>query len=557
MKLNELEDNLFFQNFDEFNNFNSNEVFFSPSAYSPVQLNQNQNFNNPEINQINIDPFEINPFNINTNETNYLSPQIMHYSPMPQYKIKDPFLNTQFFFNDNNIGNSNLDINSQSSNNQIMNSQLISKIMLQFREKLSPLLKKFLMDFATKLINDEPIQLAVIDLDKTSIIDYDMGCYSFPLGTDNFKYKVYNLFDDLKSIARILKLAVIIQNKLNQLMPCTKRELYYENVDLFKSTAIIDSNESDLCSILGICRFDLPIFPSAKGLFCGNITLVNKFGNRLNINNSNMNSKINLINYEYLIDEFYLDDITKKNIDFIQNNINNNICQKYFVLIVEKETLFFNLVGNYQFYNKFPNAIIITGKGYPDYITKIFIKKLSNQLNNVPFIYFGDHDPHGFEIYLNYVFGSTQSCKENGYMCMGNINWIGLSHENIETILKFGLINNELMKDMCENCDNNIIVDNKDFIKDETDDHESQSGLIKLDNKDKIKIKNILKREYFNNDEKWINSNNPNSEKILTNLSIIKNELVQMENSDYKAEGEYLVSKYFSDFLYLVEQSII
>ena len=259
------------------------------------------------------------------------------------------------------------------------------------------------------------VGIGVIDLDKTSIIDYDTGCYSFPLGTDNFKYKVYNLFDNLKSIARILKLSVIIQNKLNQLMPCTKRELYYENVDLFKSTAIIDSNENDLCSILGICRFDLPIFPSAKGLFCGNITLVNKFGNRLNINNSSMNSKINLINYEYLIDEFYLDDISKKNIDFIQNNINivgNNLCQKYFVLIVEKETLFFNLVGNYQFYNKFPNAIIITGKGYPDYITKIFIKKLSNQLNNVPFIYFGDHDPHGFEIYLNYVFGSTQSCKE-------------------------------------------------------------------------------------------------------------------------------------------------
>ena len=144
---------------------------------------------------------------------------------------------------------------------------------------------------------------------------------------------------------------------------------------------------------------------------------------------------------------------------------------------------------------------------------------------------------------------------------MGNLKWIGLSHENIETILKFGLINNELMKDMCENGNNNIInneiINDKDFIEDENENQESQSGLIKLNNKDKTKIKNILKREYFNNDEKWINSNNPNSEKILTNLTIIKNELIQMQNYDYKAEGEYLVSKYFSDFLYLVEQSII
>ena len=551
-------ENIIFPNFEDFNNINSNEVFFSPSAYSPIQYNQNNN-NNLFINQ-NINPYikssQLLPYYQNTNETNYSSPQLITFSQIPQNNSnKYPFSNAQFSFNE--FDESNIFNNPQSNINQISNSPLISKIMLQFREKLYPLLKKFFMDFAKKLINDEPIQIAVIDLDKTSTIDYDIGCYSFPLGTDKFKYKIYNLFDNLKSIARILKLAVIIQNKLNQLRPCTKRELYYENVELFKSTDIIDSNESDLCSILGICRFDLPIFPSAKGLFCGNITLVNKYGNRLNINNTTMNSKINLINYEYLIEEFFIDDNTRYSINFFQSNC-NNICQKYFVLIVEKETLFFNLVGNYQFYSKFPNAIVITGKGYPDYITKIFIKRLSEQLNNIPFIYFGDHDPHGLEIYLNYLFGSTQSCKENSYMCIGNLKWVGLSHENIEMILKFGLINKEMMKEISDNGDNDIVINDKDFVDDEENIKEGQtSGLIKLDNKDKIKIKNILKREFFNNDEKWINSNNPNNEKILTNLAIIKNELIQMENFDYKAEGEYLVSKYFSDFLYLVEQSII
>ena len=143
-------------------------------------------------------------------------------------------------------------------------------------------------------------------------------------------------------------------------------------------------------------------------------------------------------------------------------------------------------------------------------------------------------------------------------MCIGNLKWVGLSHENIEMILKFGLINKEMMKEISDNGDNDIVINDKDFVDDEENIKEGQtSGLIKLDNKDKIKIKNILKREFFNNDEKWINSNNPNSEKILTNLAIIKNELIQMENFDYKAEGEYLVSKYFSDFLYLIEQSII
>ena len=309
--MNIFKENLIIPNFDEFNNFNSNEVFLSQSAFSPGPYNpNNQNDCNFLINQ---GTSNLYPYNSNAKETNFSSPQLT-----PFYQI--PY---------NTFDEQNIFINSSTNNTQISNSPLISQIMLQFREKLYPLLKKFFMDFAKKLINDEPIQIAVIDLDKTSIIDYDIGCYSFPLG----------------------------------LRPCTKRELYYENVDLFKSTDIIDTNESDLCSILGICRFDLPIFPSAKGLFCGNITLINKNGNRLNINNSNMNNKINLINYEYLIEDFFIDENTKNNINFFQNiniNINNNnFCQKYFVLIVEKETLFFNLVGNYQFYSKFPNAIII------------------------------------------------------------------------------------------------------------------------------------------------------------------------------------------------------
>ena len=67
-------------------------------------------------------------------------------------------------------------------------------------------------------------------------------------------------------------------------------------------------------------------------------------------------------------------------------------------------------------------------------------------------------------------------------MCIGNLKWIGLAHENIDAILKFDLINNEIMKDMCENGDNNVIVNDKDFIKDEEGHQESHSGLIKLDN---------------------------------------------------------------------------
>ena len=563
---NNLKDNLFFQGIFDINNINE---YFS---LSQELLKLEPNDNNPFFNDQIISPSnQLNSLNeINGNPLNFTQNQYIPYSHYPFINAENSNLLTVFhsqnqlytIYNRDNNPKTMYENNSSSS---------ISPLMIEFQSKLYPLLKKFFIDFANKLINDEPIQIAVIDLEKTSSLDYDLGYYSLPLDIDKFKYKIYNLFDNLRTITRILKLSIIIHHKLSKLMPCTKRELYYENVDLFKSTDIIDSTESDLCSILGICRFDLPVFPSAKGLFCGNITLVNKYGHKLNINTSYMNNKINLINYEYLIEDFDLDDYTKNNINLIQNNskyIGNNdegkisrnnindISNKYFVLIIEKETLFFNLIGNYKFFKKFPNSIIITGKGYPDYITKVFIKKLYNLVNNIPFIYFGDHDPHGFEIYLNYIFGSVQSSKENNFMSLGNIKWIGLSHENIEAILKFGLINNEIKKEMYEDGVNNAIISNNEYLNNENLNQEIESGLIKLDNKDILKIENMLKREYFNLDEKWIKSTNIFSEKIMTNLKIIQNELILMKNFEHKAEGEYLVSKYFNDFLFLIEEAI-
>ena len=49
-------------------------------------------------------------------------------------------------------------------------------------------------------------------------------------------------------------------------------------------------------------------------------------------------------------------------------------------------------------------------------------------------LYFGDCDPFGIDIYLNYLFGSKSSSRENDIMSINNLNWIGLSHEMITQI---------------------------------------------------------------------------------------------------------------------------
>lgn len=383
-------------------------------------------------------------------------------------------------------------------------------------QQLKHKLEIFFLMLTTHLQNKTPLTIAVIDLDKTSKYNFDKGYYSLPDESEYFHYTEYTLSSHSHKIAQLLKLSSILYYKLLNLTSSTKRELYYHNVDLFKSIDNIDTTISDLCSVLIIDRLTLPIFPSAKGLFCGNITLYNSQGNIMNITNSNITQhKINLITYEYINECFY-----------INNNINTyTLNNGYFILVVEKETLFFNLIENHLFYMKFPNAIVVTGKGFPDLITKVFIKKLYKLLNcNVPLFYFGDSDPHGFEIFLNYFCGSKGMSRENEFACLNEMQWIGLSREVIMKVNKEG--------------------------------NENVNGLIKLNTKEINKIKGMMQREYFDL-RNWEMSVNENKENVIRNLTVIYEELKMMMDNGFKAEGEFLLSQGGEVFVDVVMENII
>lgn len=380
------------------------------------------------------------------------------------------------------------------------------------KQNLLQKLETFFTMLTDSLNNNEKLYIMIVDLDKTSMFNFDNGYYSLPEDTNNFKYMEYTMFNNSNKIAQLLKVASILYDKCMKMSSSTKRELYYTDVELFKSTENIDSIINDLCSILVINRFELPIFPSAKGLFCGNLSLYNEKGNQLNIKSTSYSfNKINLITYEYLTENFSVQ---------IDNNIN------VFVLIVEKETLFFNLIENTDFISSFPNVILITGKGYPDYMTKVFIKKLYEQIKHrmIPFFYFGDNDPHGIEIFLNYLYGSKQSSRENESIAINCIKWIGLTNETIEKV-----------------SDSKMIIDSDA-------NNENVTGLIKLSPKDIKKIQTLKQREYFNIDN-WVPSMNIYKDNLVSNMSILLNELNEMESRGYKAEGEFVLSKYSDLFI--------
>jgi len=442
-----------------------------------------------------------------------------NYQFCSQNLISQPLSQCQSFFQSQNYSFTQPYLNQTQAQTQIYLYPQINKIYIsKMRERLKIKIEKFFILVTEKLLKNELLELSVIDLEKTSKFNFDEGYYILPEDTNNYYYSKLILYYNSSKIAKIFKLMSIIYQKICNLSSSTKRELYYNNVELFKSVENINNILNDICSLLIINRFDLPIFPSAKGLFCGNINIKNEYGIQLNITNNNYN-KINLITYEYLTDDFKIDD--------------NNFNKPLFILIVEKETLFFNLIENNFFTQIFKNILLITGKGYPDYLTKIFIKKIYNLYPDIPFLYFGDHDPNGIEIYLNYLFGSKKSSRENEFMSLNNLKWIGLNEEMINNII------------YSEEMNNNNIQKSKE-----------QFGLIKMDNKDLDKIKSLLSKEYFNLDL-WIPSINPFKDFLTKNLSIIYYELNQMLISGYKTEGDFLISKYCQVFIENIKANLI
>ena len=388
------------------------------------------------------------------------------------------------------------------------------------RENLKINCELFINQVLNKFLQNEKFEIFILDLEKNSTFDFNLGYYHLlndvvsnkQVSKDSNserKYLKYDIYNNSDKIAKILRICSIIYSKTTKNSTTTKRELYYNDVELFKNTGCIDKILQDICHLFDISRFDLTVFPANKGLFAGNIKIYDSEMN--NINNCSTFEKINIISYDY-----YLEEIS------VESNAE-------FILVVEKESIFFNLLNNKHFIESFPYCILITGKGYPDYMTKYFLNRVYNILKirgGIKFYYFGDFDPHGMEIYLNYMFGCKSSSRDNVLMSVNEMNWVGLGYRDILEVIK-------------SEGDNSV-------------------SLIKIDERDIKKIENMIEREIFDFDA-WNNSlmNFNTKTSILKNLHRIKYELLNIKENGFKTEGEAIISKYMEFFVHILKSNLI
>ena len=104
-----------------------------------------------------------------------------------------------------------------------------------------------------------------------------------------------------------------------------------------------------------------------------------------------------------------------------------------FILLVEKDAAFMRLAED-RFYEKYPCAII-TAKGQPDVGTRLFLKKVSEELD-IPVLALMDSDPYGLKILSVYTSGSHNMAYDSLNLTTPNIHWLGVRPSDMD---KYGI----------------------------------------------------------------------------------------------------------------------
>jgi meiotic recombination protein SPO11 len=189
-----------------------------------------------------------------------------------------------------------------------------------------------------------------------------------------------------------------IYKMLSRNMMCTKRELYYRDVDLFGKQESVNKAIETLCSMLSVQEYELGVLSSSKGLVAGDL----------------------IIN----IGEERIDCSTAQSVPQNPSEISSLESSAEYILIVEKDTVFQRLINENIFGRIGHKIVLITAKGYPDVNTRVLLKRIQRELKIKMYILV-DADPHGIEIMLTYKFGSISKIHNAEHLAVPSIEWIG------------------------------------------------------------------------------------------------------------------------------------
>lgn len=175
------------------------------------------------------------------------------------------------------------------------------------------------------------------------------------------------------AVIKVLKTMIV---NLVQERTTTKRDVYYQDVGLFqKSQPFANELIECIAGSLGMCaENDLKIFASQKGLMFGNMGF-----RRAGV--------------AWDLDEPVL---------IPRTNDLEAVEPPKGIVVIEKEAIFKSFCKYIQ--NIDVRLLAVTGKGFPDNLTKRFVGSLGQLYPDVPILAFMDSDVYGLSICKNYKY---------------------------------------------------------------------------------------------------------------------------------------------------------
>ncbi|XP_051516541.1 meiotic recombination protein SPO11 [Myxocyprinus asiaticus] len=208
--------------------------------------------------------------------------------------------------------------------------------------------------------------------------------------------------------ALILKLLSVIYKLVQSDSYATKRDIYYNDPQLFGSQKTVDSIVDDISCMLKVPRRSLHVLATSKGFISGDLCYLEEDGTKVDCSSSTTATPVS------------------SNV----SGIRNIVSFAKFILIVEKDATFQRLLDD-DFCIRLSPCIIITGKGMPDVNSRLMVRKLWDTLH-IPVFALVDADPHGIEIMCIYKYGSVSMAFEAHSLTVPSVLWLGLLPSDIQ-----------------------------------------------------------------------------------------------------------------------------
>ena len=218
---------------------------------------------------------------------------------------------------------------------------------------------------------------------------------------DKISKRLFLNTSHVRKTAITTRVIELVHEVLSKRIHITKRDLFYTDVKLFKDQGESDAVLDDVACMAGCTRTSLHIIASDKGLVVGRIQY-REAGDLIDCTRMGIGGKAI---------PPYIDRITD-----IQSDAE-------FIILVEKEAVYLRLAED-RFYEKFP-CIIITGKGQPDVATRLFLRKVRDEVK-IPVLALVDSDPYGLKILSVYCSGSKQMSYDSNHLTTADIKWLGV-----------------------------------------------------------------------------------------------------------------------------------